>query len=807
MNRGSAAMNASSPRRVLYVVSLFPCWSETFIVREIHALIDQGVDIRILSLKPPQESMVQPQAATLLGRVLYPSGSWRTLRAACGIVLVRPVLSLRFVAMMVYELWRRPAALGKSLLAVARGLGCIDEIRAFEPQLLHAPWATYPATVAWFLSQLLQRPFSFTSRAHDIFVEDHMMARKLEHAALAVTITEHNVRYMARWMAAPGTVPVRVIHSALDLAELSLVRTGRRPGHLLSVGRLDPIKGFDILLPALARLHARGVDFTCTVIGEGDERARLEHLSTELGLDSVVSFPGAMPHDVVMQQMDKATLMVLPCVVTQDGNSDGIPNVLMEAMATGLPVISTRISGIPELVEDGVNGRLVPAGDADALADAMHELLDNPQQRATFAAAGRLKVERDFNVRVEAGRLLEHFGTVCHVERRRVLLVIDEMEVGGSQRQAVHLLTGLDRNRWAPELAYFRKTSFLVDSLENAGIPVHHLAKRGRLDPTFLLRFARLIVRGRYDVVHAFSLAAELWTLLALMTLRHPPRLVASIRCLFPDWSGWYWWLKRLVVAHSAAVIANARAGALSAAHRMGLAPELFDVIGNGTEIPTSMPVEARQSLRTAIGAPAGRVLGLFVGRLVPQKNLSCLVDALAAMPVRGRPWIAVAGDGHIRAEIEAKAAGAGVALDLCFLGERSDALLLMQAADFLVLPSHDEGLSNVLLEAMAAGCPVIASDVGGTAELVEHERTGLLFPANDSLALSQCLARLSADATLRQRLSSQAHEHVERAYGITALVDATVAVYERCLLEKTYDASRAAPPDKSSISTRADAA
>jgi glycosyltransferase involved in cell wall biosynthesis len=401
-------------QRVLYVVSQFPSLSETFIVREIHALIERGVDVRVLSLKTSRERIVQPQAAALLDRVLTPASRARTFAASCGVVMRQPAICLTFLAMMLREFWRRPIVLAKSIVAICRALGRIDDIRALAPQLVHAPWATYPATVAWLLSQLLDRPFSFTSRAHDIFIDDHMMAGKLAHASLAVTITEHNVRFMERWMPAPGAFPVKVIHSSLNLSELPFVRSGRRPRKLLSVGRLVPMKGFDVLLHALADLRSRGMDVTCTVIGEGPERARLQALRSALGLDAVVEFPGAMPHGEVVGHMSDATLMVLPCVVAPNGQSDGIPNVLMESMANGLPVVSTRISGIPELVEDGVSGRLVPAGDALALADAVQALLEDPRLCDALADAGRRKVERDFDVRIEAGRLLEHFKAACH---------------------------------------------------------------------------------------------------------------------------------------------------------------------------------------------------------------------------------------------------------------------------------------------------------------------------------------------------------------------------------------------------------
>jgi len=413
-HQDSPSAPVPAPQRILYVVSQFPSLSETFIVRELQALIDRGVDVRILSLKTSRERIVQPQAAALLDRVLHPASRWRTLSKSFRVALRQPTLSLRFLGMMLRELWRRPSTLAKSVVAIGRALGRIDEIRAFSPQLLHAPWATYPTTVAWFLSRLLELPFSFTSRAHDIFIEDHMMTGKLENAALAVTITEHNVRFMDRWMPAPGAIPVHVVHSSLNLSELPFARNGRLPRKLLSVGRLVPMKGFDTLLVALAELHTRGVGFSCTVIGEGPERARLEALRRELGLEALVEFPGAMAQSEVVRHMTESTLMVLPCVVAPNGQSDGIPNVLMEAMATGLPVVSTRISGIPELVEDGVSGCLVAAGDATALADSVQALLDDPGQRDSFAEAGRRKVERDFDVRIEAGRLLEHFRSLSH---------------------------------------------------------------------------------------------------------------------------------------------------------------------------------------------------------------------------------------------------------------------------------------------------------------------------------------------------------------------------------------------------------
>lgn len=372
---------------------------------------------------------------------------------------------------------------------------------------------------------------------------------------------------------------------------------------------------------------------------------------------------------------------------------------------------------------------------------------------------------------------------------RRLLVVIDEMEVGGSQRQVVHLLANLDRSRWTPELVYFRERSFLIDKLEQADVIVHHIPKRGRFDLRFFLTLAGLLRGGRYDIVHAFSLTAEFWTLLALRLMRQPPPFVGSIRGLYLRQSKAFWLVKRFVLSRSTAIISNSAAGADVAERLAGNVRVAIDVIGNGVPIPERISADARNALRARIGVPEDRVCALFVGRLVEQKNVRCLLDAMAALPVAKRPWLVLAGDGPLRTGLAAHAEAIGVHAQVAFLGERGDATALMQAADFLILPSHEEGLSNALLEAMAAGCPVIASAVGGNPELIEHEQTGLLFPDDDRAALAMYMSRLVSDSELRQKLSRQARAHAERQHSISALVAATQSVYERCVESVTVRA------------------
>jgi len=775
--------NVIRPQRVLYVVSLFPCWSETFIVREIDALIEAGVDVRILSLKRQSGLLIQSDAAKLLARVRAPRSPIPGLGYALMAWLRHPVRATGAAATIVAGTWRAPVVMLKSLGAFVRGIEHLAWVRHFDPELIHAHWATYPSTVAWALGRITRGPFGFTSHAHDIFLSRHLLSRKLQDAALAVTISRYNVEWLKCNVWPDAGDKLEVVHCGVDLERSHWRPHGRDKQLIVAVGRLHSIKGFDTLIEALALLRHGGRAFRCKLIGDGPMLAQLQALVREHGLQSHVELMGAQPQETVRQWLERAAVFALPSQVTADGGRDGIPVALMEAMASGSAVVSCRTSGIPELIGDGQQGLLVPQRDPHALAEALQRLLADSGLRSQYARAARKRIEQEFDARAQARKLRELMATaVGSPWPRRLLVVIGEMEVGGSQRQIVHLLTGLDRRRWQPELVYFRSDSFLVQRLRDAGIPVHHLPKRGRIDPQFLWRLAALLRRGDYDLIQAYSLTAELWTVLARTLCGRRPVIVASERNQRLDQPGSYWWAKRFVLGRSAAAIANSSAGARATARRTGVPAAFFDTVCNGVEIPPDMDPQQRAALRIELGVPADRAFGLFVGRLAPQKNLDCLVDAMASLPARKRPWLALVGEGPLRGHLQERILECGLGDAMSFTGERADATMLMQAADFLVLPSHFEGLSNALLEAMAGGCPVIASAVGGTPELIEHERTGLLFPPADAAGLAACIVRLWDDASLRARLSRQAREHVARSYGIALQVAATAAVYERCL-------------------------
>lgn len=399
----------TQPLRVQYLVSLFPCWSETFIVREIHALIRRGVDVSIISLKHPSEALVHPDAAALLDRVFYPPTALTALSRVAAEFAAQPHTQWRLLRLLARRFARSPRVLLKSLVAWWRTVALASALRPNPPDLLHAHWATYPSTAALILSETLRIPFSFTSHAHDIFVEDQLIADKLRQATFAVTISEFNRRALRERFGAEAVGRLHVVRCGIaEVPGLDSSASGDEV-RVLAVGRLEEIKGLRYLVEACRILHSRALHIRCDIVGDGTQATGLRALITQQGLADSIHLHGAMRQHQVVAMLRRATVFALPCVVTKQGDKDGIPVVLMEAMASGVPVVSTFVSGIPELIEDGVSGRLVPPRDAAALAAAIEELVRDSSLRARFAERAIATVRARFNVDHEASRLLALF--------------------------------------------------------------------------------------------------------------------------------------------------------------------------------------------------------------------------------------------------------------------------------------------------------------------------------------------------------------------------------------------------------------
>ncbi len=392
--------------KVAYVVSRFPAASETFVVRELDEVAADGrIELRLLSLFPSEDDFVHPRARPWLSALSRP-GLRRVLSSTLWWLLRRPARLLSSAALVIAATWRRPPTMLRSLAALPVASAHARAIATDPVDHVHAHFASYPTLAAWLCRRLCGTSYSFTAHAYDLFVDQCMLDRKLADAEFAVTISSFNRDFLGRF-GGDRTTPVHVVHAGLDPTAYEYrPRTPppSGPARALCVASLQAKKGHAVLLEALAS-GAPGLErLTLDLIGDGELRPQLEHLAGALGIADRVNFHGPRTEAEVRSSLAAADIFVLPSVIAADGQMEGIPVALMEALASGVPAIATRMSGVPELIVDGVTGTLVEPGDPDQLAAALARVLAG---EAPDPAQGRRIVEQQFDVRESGRRMVD----------------------------------------------------------------------------------------------------------------------------------------------------------------------------------------------------------------------------------------------------------------------------------------------------------------------------------------------------------------------------------------------------------------
>jgi len=385
--------------RVGYVLKRYPRLSETFIVQEILAREEAGEEVAIAALRHADDPRFHPAVGaarapvTWIPEVHSTASLWQAVadapRVLPGLQSVLP------------ELLALPPEEAAQVLHVA------GWVRTAGITHLHAHFATLATTVARLVSRITGVPYSFTAHAKDIFhcsVDPDQLRRKLADAHHVVTVSEFNVAWLHERFGA-SAARVHRVYNGLDVAALPFAEPLVRNGRVAFVGRLVEKKGLADLLDAIALLRQRGRGVGLDVVGAGTLEPVLRRQVEVLGLGDLVTFHGPLPADRVQQVVRAASVLAAPCVLAADGDRDGLPTVLLEAMALGTPCVSTPVTGIPEAVQPGRTGIIVPERDPYALAEAIATLLDDPVLRVRLARAARGHVERCFDRRTQAEEL------------------------------------------------------------------------------------------------------------------------------------------------------------------------------------------------------------------------------------------------------------------------------------------------------------------------------------------------------------------------------------------------------------------
>jgi glycosyltransferase involved in cell wall biosynthesis len=378
-------LSDGQPRRIVILVKRFPRLSETFILNEFLELRRQGVPVELYAIMNPGEGHSHPEALALIPEVVYlQTGSiWSAAPAVLRTVRRHPWGSLRAFG---WTLTRHTRA---ALRNCAHAMVLVDLLADGEPAHLHAHFLHSPAAIAFIARKVSGQRYSLSGHAKDIYttLPENLVIR-CRDAEFVTTCTEANRQHLVDEIGVESS-KVWLCRHGVNAERFSSDRSNPRTGRIVSVGRLVPKKGFDVLIRACGQLHRRGIEFELRIVGGGPLRDELRALAAEEGIGHRVHLLGSKSQTEVAAELAAAELFALSPVVMPDGDRDGIPNVLLEAMAAGVPVVVSAVSGIPELLTDEINARMVAQGRPDLLAGALAALLSDAEQRSRLATAGR----------------------------------------------------------------------------------------------------------------------------------------------------------------------------------------------------------------------------------------------------------------------------------------------------------------------------------------------------------------------------------------------------------------------------------
>ena len=403
---GLDAPTADALDKTLFVLWGFPELTQTFIHRELEQMVALGGRVHILAAQRRPRTAISPALASILEETRFLGSPVEVAARSASFAArypARMARTLAWAARLPHRTAFRRARMAWLVMAAA---SVAEEVLQGGFQYLHAHFASYHTEWTMCLSRLTGLPYGFTAHATGIWKDRNLLEEKVADARVVLTCTRHNRNHLAERAGAHAD-RVFLVHHGLPLSEIRPVPYPPGPVRWLAVGRLIQKKGYPVLLDAMARLKTRDPQATLQIVGSGPDESSLKAQAETLGLGDTVAFLGSMENREVLEAFAGSHGLVAPSIEDPDGDIDGIPNVVLEAMAMARPVIGSRISGIPEAVADGVTGRLVTPHDAEGLAVAMAEVGADLAAAAQMGERGRAVALERFEVQTNTLRQLD----------------------------------------------------------------------------------------------------------------------------------------------------------------------------------------------------------------------------------------------------------------------------------------------------------------------------------------------------------------------------------------------------------------
>ncbi|MBI9043224.1 MAG: glycosyltransferase [Anaerolineaceae bacterium] len=394
---------------IAYMMSRFPHLPETFILREMTVLQKRGWKIYLYPLICQDDTLVHTDAQFWLKQAnCLPFFSWDVFKKNLSLFLRNPFLYLSTIFQVFFKNLPSVDFLIKAITLFPKSVALASMMQTQGIEHIHAHYATHPALAAWIIKKLTGISYSLTVHAHDIYVNQTMLSTKLKDALFIAAISEFNRDFLAEKVGEWAREKTHIVHCGIQpewYAQKERNKEQPVTFKLINVGSLQPYKGQIYLIDAVKILHERGVPVQCRIIGDGAEKEKLQQRILHLGLENEVELMGARTQSEVADMMPQADCYVQPSIIVSSGKMEGIPVVLMEALACGLPVVSTKISGIPELIREGESGYLVSQKDSGKLADILMKVWENLEAANQMGETGRQIVLKEFDLNKNVGIL------------------------------------------------------------------------------------------------------------------------------------------------------------------------------------------------------------------------------------------------------------------------------------------------------------------------------------------------------------------------------------------------------------------
>ena len=829
--------------RIAFILSQFPRYDEAFILRELKALSESGVELKILSLRRCRDKIVHEDAKALISQTTYLAWvlSIEIWMAVVQWLVKRPRTVLAILGYVLAGISRSPWQTVKNLLVLPKAMAFAKRMREEKIQLAHGCWATFPATAAKTVSELLGIPWSFAAHAHDIYTANPLLKENLASARLVLTCTEVNREHLIQLV--PGaTDKTFTVHHGLDLDHYSPRANFRRDEslHIIAVGSLFECKGYPALLEVIHRLRKRGRDARLRIVGDGPERSRLENRARSLGIWDHVEFvgyatQGQMPEHY--QWADAFVLMAVPQIHW------GIPNVVIEAMASGLPVLVTSLPSLElEFSERDVGAFLPLSNEAariNAAVERLNEIARTTEQREKIGASARRKVERLFDITrcvAVMKRHLEHAAGIqpdrglsttepaisegtstplppsAQVQQPKetdprpggtrqaqgerltvnlapipVIHLIWALTPGGAERQAVEIAKGFHGHGCAVTMVCLTRRGSLADELTPLGVEVICLDKKSGLDWSVVTRLTEILKERQIKVLHAHMFTASLWGRIAARRARTPVVIAHEHSTHTLD----AWWRKTIdcvLLGWEEKVVTVSR-DLEEQFKEAGYPSKKLLTIPNGLRLKGWDEAPSQAEVRRKLHIKDDATVVVAVGALEPRKDHRNLLQAMAVLSdllqEEARPVLLLVGDGPSRQELQGMAEKFSKKIEVRFMGEQPDVRDFLWAANIYACSSFTEGTSIALLEAMAAGTPVVATEVGGNPEVLDQGKAGLLVPARDATALATAMYQVLSSTKEAKDRAACARERVRQEYSRKTMLERFAHLYVDSLKEK----------------------